>query len=141
MLMKNFDKKKRIGIPAAIGLWCISKAFMNYTLASVISLFLSIFIFCFVLSDEYFEARTSIKIFTGIGIIFLLLIMMVSLLPNELGLDSFEVFIALVSISVISFIIAFCIRLKDDVILYINLKKMNKDSDINLSDGDKNAED
>lgn len=129
MLMKNFDKKKKIGIPLSIGLWCISKALINFTIIAIISLFLSIFIFCYVLSDEYFEARTSIKILVGIGVIFLLLVMMVPLLPSEFGLDSFEVFFTMVMISVISFILAFCVRLKDDVILYINLKKMNKDRD------------
>lgn len=127
MLIKNFDKKKKIGIPTAIGLWCVSKAFINFTIISIISLCLSVFIFCYVLSDEYFEARTSIKIFTAIGVIFLLLSMILTYLPYELGQDSFVLFFSILMISVISFIITFCIKLKDEVMLYLNLKKMNKD--------------
>ena len=129
MLMKNFDKKKKIGIPIATGLWCISKAFIEYTVISAISLLLSVFIFCYVVSDEYFEARTSIKIFVGIGILSFIFLMIASLLPYELGLDDFGIFLAMLFITIVSFVIAFCIRLKDDVVISMNLKKMNRDRD------------
>lgn len=129
MLIKNFDKKKKIGIPTAIGLWCISKAFIEYTVVSAISLLLSVFIFCYVASEEYFEARTSIKIFVGIGTISFILIMIASLLPNELGIDDFGIFLAMLMITIVSFVIAFCIRLKDDVVICMNLKKMDRDED------------
>lgn len=123
MARLEMNMKKKIGIPTAVGLWCLSKVLKEAPFIASLLMLMAIVTFFYTVIEEYMAARRSIRILLGILMTCLLVLCIGLMLPYEIGVFEGQWPLVLLVVMLISGASAFFIPIKDDLLLYFRMQR------------------